>query len=187
MARVYAETLLRMAAQEEATETVTADLEGFVATLDAEPEFRRFLEAPQITGRDKQDVLDQAFGERLHPLVLRFLRLVVEKHREPLLPDIAAAWRARLDAQANRQAATVTTAIAADDATLDEIRRALEVGTGKTIALETRVDPSILGGLVIRTGDLLMDASVKSRIAALRHRLKSADGFSHPTPIGGTA
>jgi F-type H+-transporting ATPase subunit delta len=68
----------------------------------------------------------------------------------------------------------VTTATPADRETLERIRRALERTTGQEIAFEERVDPSLLGGLVVRTGDLVMDASLRSRLDALRHRLRAA-------------
>jgi F-type H+-transporting ATPase subunit delta len=68
----------------------------------------------------------------------------------------------------------VTTAIPADPGTVEAIRRALERATGQEIALEERVDASLLGGLVVRTGDLVMDASLRSRLDVLRHRLRAA-------------
>lgn len=174
VARVYARTLLQTAERAGAVESVTEGLAGFEGSLSAQPTLRRFLVAPQIPADDKRALLERAFGERLHPLVVRFLQLVITRRRETLLTEIAAAWRELLDTRANRQSATVTTAVPADEATLAQIRAALERTTGKTIALETAIDPRILGGVVIRTGDLVMDTSVRSRIAALRHRLMTA-------------
>ena len=68
----------------------------------------------------------------------------------------------------------MTTAVPADPGMVEAIRRALERATGQEIALEERVDATLLGGLVVRTGDLVMDASLKSRLDALRHRLRAA-------------
>jgi F-type H+-transporting ATPase subunit delta len=174
VARVYAETLLRFAEREGALDQATEGLEAIDAAIAADEEFARFLGAPQIAADDKRSLLHAAFEKRLHPAVMRFLDLVVAKHREPQLPEIAAAWRDILDRRANRQGASVTSAVAADPALLERLRAALEKATGKTIALEERVDPRLLGGVVVRTGDLVMDASLKTRLATLRHRLRMA-------------
>ncbi len=178
VARVYAETLLRFAEREGALDQAMEGLSALDAAIAADREFARFLEAPQITADDKRSLLRSVFEERLHPVMMRFLDLVVAKHREPLLPEIATAWREILDRRANRQGATVTTAVPADPALLVRLQAALEKATGKTISLEERVDPRLLGGVVVRTGDLVMDASLKTRLATLRHRLRTA-GRAH--------
>ena len=78
--------------------------------------------------------------------------------------------------RANRQSATVTTAIAPDAETVARVQAALEKATGKTIVLDKRVDPRLLGGLVIRTGDTVIDGSLRSRLVELRRRLRTAGG-----------
>jgi F-type H+-transporting ATPase subunit delta len=174
VARVYAETLLRTAEREEFVDEVSEGLGRVARAVEESDPFRRFLAGPQIGRDEKRAVVRSAFGERVHPLVLRFLELLIERRREPLIGEVHQAWRALLDARANRRSATVTTAFPADPGILDAIRRALEGTTGQEIALEERVDPSLLGGLVVRTGDLVMDASLRSRLDALRHRLRAA-------------
>jgi F-type H+-transporting ATPase subunit delta len=174
VARVYAETLLRAAERDRAVDQVSEGLARVTRAVEGSNPFRRFLAGPQIAGDDKRAVVRSAFGERVHPLVLRFLELLIERRREPLIDEVHEAWRALLDARANRRSATVTTATPADRETLERIRRALERTTGQEIAFEERVDPSLLGGLVVRTGDLVMDASLRSRLDALRHRLRAA-------------
>lgn len=174
VARVYAETLLRTAEREGIVDEVSEGLGQVARAIAASDPFRRFLAGPQIGRDDKRAVVRSAFTERVHPLVLRFLELLIERRREPLVGEVHQAWRALLDARANRRSATVTTAIPADPGTVEAIRRALERATGQEIALEERVDASLLGGLVVRTGDLAMDASLRSRLDALRHRLRAA-------------
>ena len=174
VARVYAETLLRTAEREGIVDEVSEGLGRVARAIEASDPFRRFLAGPQIGRDDKRAVVRSAFGERVHPLVLRFLELLVERRRESLVGEVHQAWRALLDARANRRSATVTTAIPADPGIVEAIRRALERATGQEIVLEERVDASLLGGLVVRTGDLAMDASLRSRLDALRHRLRAA-------------
>jgi F-type H+-transporting ATPase subunit delta len=174
VARVYAETLLRTAEREGLVDEVSEGLGQVARAIEASDPFRRFLAGPQIGRDDKRAVVRSAFAERVHPLILRFLELLIERRREPLVGEVQQAWRALLDARANRRSATVTTAMPADPGTVEAIRRALERATGQEIVLEERVDASLLGGLVVRTGDLSMDASLRSRLDALRHRLRAA-------------
>lgn len=178
IARVYAETLLRSADRHDRLEPVDESVRGLSSVLEASPQLRRFLAAPQIQAADKRALVRSALSERLDPLLVRFLELVIEKHREALLEEVLTAWADLLDARANRQSATVTTAVPADPEWVTRVREALELATGKTIVLEERVDPSLLGGLVVRTGDTVIDGSLKSRLTTLRQRLRAA-GRTH--------
>lgn len=175
MARVYVETLLRRAEQEGVVEPVTDGLAAFAQCLKEDPRLRGFLEAPQITTRQKQAVIAEALVSRVHPLVIQFLRLVIDRHRELLLPEIAATWQAILDERSNRQTATITSATRLDRATVASLGQALEHVTGKTIVIEERVRPELLGGVVVQTGDLVMDASLKTRLGNLGRQLRSSN------------
>jgi F-type H+-transporting ATPase subunit delta len=175
VARVYVETLLRRAEQEGVVEPVTAGLAAFAQSLEEDVRLRRFLQAPQINTRQKQTVIEEALEGRVHPLVIQFLRLVIDRHRELLLPDIAATWQAILDERANRQTATITSATPLDETMIAALGQALEQATGKTIVIEERVRPDLLGGLVVQTGDYVMDASLKTRLGNLGRQLRSSN------------
>ncbi len=175
VARVYVETLLRRAEQEGVVEPVTDGLAAFAQCLKEDPRLRSFLEAPQITTRQKQAVIAKALESRVHPLVIQFLRLVINRHRELLLPEIATTWQTILDERANRQTATITSATPLNPATVASLGQALEHVTGKTIVIEERVRPDLLGGVVVQTGDLVMDASLKTRLGNLGRQLRSSN------------
>lgn len=174
VARVYAETLYRTASRADAVDAVDESLRSFAELLEARPDLNAFLEAPQIGATEKRALVRRAFEGALHPVVLRFLILVIDKHRETVLDEIVAAWSTLLDERAGRQSATVTTAVPIDDAMLEKVRRALEERTGKTIRLDPAVDPTLLGGVVIRAGDTVIDGSLRTRLKTLRSRLKAA-------------
>lgn len=165
---------MRRAEKDDAVDAVTESVERFAGALKAEPRLGEFLEAPQVSAEQKKAVLGRVFEKHLHPIVLGFLGLVIDRQREALLPNMAAAWRALADERANRQTATLTTAQPIDKKTLEGIRTALEKATGKKISIEERHDPSLLGGVVVRTGDLVMDASLRSRLGQLGRRLRSS-------------
>ena len=173
VARVYVETLLRQADRHDVVDAVSEGIEAFDRALTSSRDFRTFLEAPQIDADAKREVIATAFEGRVHALVLRFVDLVIDRKREALFPEIASTWRVLIDERANRQTATVESAVPIDDATLDAMRRALEEATGKNITIDQRVDESLLGGVVVKTGDLVMDASLRSKLSNLGRRLRS--------------
>ncbi len=175
VARVYVETLLRRAEQENVVEPVTNGLAAFAQCLNEDARLRRFLEAPQITTRQKQAVVEEALESRVHPLVVQFLKLIIDRHRELLLPEIAMTWQAILDERANRQTATITSATPLNRAAVASLGQALEHVTGKTIVIQERVRPDLLGGVVVQTGDLVMDASLKTRLGNLGRQLRSSN------------
>ena len=173
VARVYVETLLRLADRDDAVDAVSEGIETLGRALESSRDFRTFLEAPQIDADAKREVIATAFDGRVHPLVLRFADLVISRKREALFPRIAAAWRELIDERANRQTATVDSAVPIDDVTLEAMRRALEEATGKNITIDQRVDEDLLGGVVVKTGDLVMDASLRSKLSNLGRRLRA--------------
>jgi F-type H+-transporting ATPase subunit delta len=180
VARIYAETLLRLAEREQAVDDVDAGVAALTELLAVDERFVRFLAAPQIAASAKRAVVERAMGNRLPSALVKFVRLVIEKHREPMLGEILDAWRELQDLRANRMTATLVTAAAVDDAMRDSVRVALEGVTGKHVVLDAKVDPALLGGVVIRFGDTVVDGSIKSRLATLRQRLRTAHVGSTP-------
>ena len=174
IARIYAETLFRLADRERTVEDVDAGVTALADILARDERLARFLAAPQIAAGAKRAVMERAVGGELPPTLVKFLRLVIQKHREPMLGEILSAWRELQDARANRMAATLVTAHGVDDAMRESVRAALEGVTGKHVVLGVQVDPALLGGVVIRFGDTVVDGSIKSRLAALRQRLRTA-------------
>lgn len=173
VSRVYAETLLRVAQKDDSVDVVSDSLAAFVGYLKENDTFRQFLEAPNVSEGDKRSLIAEVFSGVLHPLIIRFLSLVVDKHREPLIGEIATAWSELIDERMNRQTATVATAVPIDGEMVEEVRSSLETATGKSVVLTAEVDPQLLGGLVIRTGDAVMDGSLRTRLSTLRQRLRT--------------
>jgi len=174
VARIYAETLLRVADRGEAVEAVDEGVGVLAATLREDSAFARFLAAPQISSEEKRALIERALGERLPPVLVRFLGLLVEKRRESLLAEIAVAWRELLDERANRTTATLVSAAEIDDETREAIRAALEKSTGKSVVLEHEIEPAMIGGVILRFGDTVVDGSVRRRLGEIRNRLRRA-------------
>ncbi len=133
----------------------------------------RVLANPAIPVDKRADALDEMLGDRVSQPVKNLIQLMLRRSRIEELPRVAAEFRRLDDA---RQGITHATATSATALTPDEVRALtarLEQSTGGRIALDVEVDPSLLGGLVVRVGDRLIDGSVRGRLERLRNQLIS--------------
>lgn len=167
----YAATLLELAARDGQEERY-GELLATVAALGAEEEgFRSFLDTPRIPAEKKKRVLRGVFADRVPPLFLNFLLVVVDKRRQRWLPAIEAAYRDLLDKKAGRIHAAVRLAFAPDEALRTELVGALSAQLGGDVVPQFIEDDRILGGVIIRVGDRVMDGSLRRRLEDLRSTL----------------
>ena len=177
IARNYAETLLALAERQgpgTTEEEFGRAIDELAETLRTDARLRQFLETPRVRPEQKKEVLRQALVGRAPELFVRFVMVLVDKRRQTLLPEIAAAYRDLLDQRMGRARVDVAISHEPDEALREEIRRALEAQLGRTVIPTFRVDPDLLGGMVLRLGDEVLDSSVRRRAAGLRRRLLEA-------------
>lgn len=177
IARNYAETLLALAQRHGGLATAEEYLraiESLTVLLEGEPRVREFLETPRVSSAEKQQVLRAALTGHVPDPFLRFALVVVEKGRQSHFREIGFAYRDLVDEMLGRVRVQVTISHAPDAALQQEIVRALEARLRKTVIAEFTVDPELLGGMVVRMGDQILDGSVRSRAAGLRRRLMDA-------------
>jgi F-type H+-transporting ATPase subunit delta len=177
IARNYAETLLELAERaggQEAVEEYGAAMDE-VAELLADGRVREFLATPRVTAQAKKDALVAALGGRVPAPFLRFLQVVVDKRRQGQLAEIAEQFRALVDERAGRVRAAVEISHAPDAALQAEIGQSLANRLGKVVIPSFTVNPDLLGGVVVRIGDEILDGSVRSRAQGLRRRLLAAE------------
>lgn len=174
VARNYADTLLALARKQGGVEAVheySRAIEQVTEVLRNEPRVRHFLETPRVSAEAKKEALRASFGGRVPEMFLRFLLVVVEKRRQALLLEIAVAYHQRVDELLGRVRADIALAQEPDEPLRDELVRALEGRLGRTVVPTFRVDPSLIGGVVIRVGDEVYDGSLRHQLTALRRRL----------------
>ena len=174
IARNYAEALLSLARTADNTAGF-ASLIGAIATaIRSDQSLRDFLESPRVSAARKNEVITKALSEHApRPFVL-FITAVVTRRRQMLLPEIAAEYVTLLDQAEGRVHAQVTVSRETDDAGRDAIARELSRALGKEVVPHLTVNPAILGGVVVKVGDRVMDGSVRRRLATLRSRLRAA-------------
>ncbi len=147
-----------------------ADLEDLVAALDAVEELSALLENPEIESHVKADVLDQVLGGA-DELVRNFLRLLVEKGRAAEVREIAAEFEALVAAAERVLEVELTTAYELPEAELERILGRIEEASGRKVRSTRRVDPHLIGGIVLQAGSMRLDASVRGRLERLRQQL----------------
>jgi F-type H+-transporting ATPase subunit delta len=171
VSRNYSATLFEIAARDGSEERFGELIADVGQLYGADPAFNRFLNAPSISLADKKAVLRTALGADAPELFVRFLLVVLDRRRHSSLPDIAASYRQILDEKAGRLRPTVTLPYPPDAELEAAIVTALETRLDREVIPEFRTDPAILGGMIVRAGDQLMDASVRRGLKDLHREM----------------
>jgi F-type H+-transporting ATPase subunit delta len=177
VARRYARALHALASEARRAEAVAEELAGFNQLLGAERELRDALLRPWVKAATKRGiVLEVASRLGVSALTRNFLALVAQRRRLDLLGEILTAYRARVDEAAGRIRARVRSAAPLSDGARASLRERLGRRLGKTVLLDTEVDPNLLGGFVAEVGSRVLDMSVAGQLAALRERIIKGTG-----------
>ncbi|HJZ77218.1 MAG TPA: ATP synthase F1 subunit delta [Vicinamibacterales bacterium] len=172
----YARALLDVAVKENANlEQVGTDLAGFAGLFDRYPPLAKVLLNPAVPApRKRAAVADLLARTTMAPMVSKLILLLAERDRLVLMPDLVAAYRDRLMDYRQVVRAQVTTAAPIDAGRVQQIQSGLANATGRTVNIETRTDPTIIGGLVARVGSTVYDASVVRQLERMKERLENA-------------
>jgi ATP synthase F1 delta subunit len=173
IARVYADALFEAAQASGELDTVHEQLGQFAEAMNDSHDMRVFFFSPYFSSAEKRAAISRAVQGASKELI-NFLELLAEKHRMPAIFRI----RARFDdlwARANKRLeVTLTSAVELDPAVVERVGGEVERQTDRTIDLESEVDPEILGGLVLRVGNMVLDASLRSKLEKLRKEVAAA-------------
>jgi F-type H+-transporting ATPase subunit delta len=169
----YARALLDVAIQERANlDGIAGELQSFVDLFTSHPELQRVLLNPAVpVQRKRAAVADLAAAGRLSTIVAKLLVLLAERDRLVLLAEVLASYQDRLLDYQKVVRAEVTTAVPLSSDRASAIERSLGAMTGRTVRVATRVDPSIIGGVVARIGSTVYDGSVTRQLERLREKL----------------
>ena len=170
VARRYARAAFELALENgQPPESWLADLET-IASVVGDPEANQVLTSPKLSFEQKRTLVDRAISG-LDPLRRNFVYLLIDRNRIDLIDAVRREFRALVLEHQGIAEATVTTAVPISEAEAARIGEQLGRLVGKKVVVERRVDPSIIGGLVARVGDTLINGSVAARLAALREQL----------------
>jgi F-type H+-transporting ATPase subunit delta len=169
----YARAVLDVAIKEKANpEQIERELADFAALLDAQPALKKVLLNPAVpVPRKRAAVAALVEKTSLTSIVSKLLILLAERDRLVLMPDLLAAYRDRLADYRKVVRAEVTTATPLSPERAQQIQKSLAEVTGRSVTLQTRVDPTIIGGLIAKVGSVVYDASITRQLEKLKQRL----------------
>jgi F-type H+-transporting ATPase subunit delta len=156
-----------------AIDTVAADLGTLKSMIDTSDDFRRFIRSPVLSRADQsKGIAAVAAAVQLSGLTQKFLGLVARNRRLFALPGMITGFLEILAARRGQATAEVTSAVPLSDAQVSNIAAALKSTAGRTVSVVTKLDPSILGGLIVRVGSRMVDSSLKSKLQRLKLSMK---------------
>jgi F-type H+-transporting ATPase subunit delta len=173
MAGRYANALFELALEEHAIDTVKADLDRFDALIAESPDLRRLVRSPVFTAGQQTKALSAVLDKaEIGGLAARFLKVVSSNRRLFAAPDMVRGFRALVALYKGETQATVTVAEKPTEAHLAAIKDALKAVTKKDVQVEVKVDPSIIGGLIVKLGSRMIDTSLRTKLNAIKHAMK---------------
>lgn len=182
ISRNYAEALLALATKANAASPASAGsattmeewgalMHAVAGAFESDVTLQRFLAAPQVSAAQKKAILAKGLDGKVPPMFIKFLQKLVTNRRQVLIPQVANAYTDLLDAAAGRVHARVTFARAMSEADTAAIAAQLGKVLKKTVIPHVTVNPQILGGVIVRVGDTVMDGSVRRRLGAVRAKM----------------
>lgn len=170
IAAVYARALLEVALEHDQLDTIHDQLDQFADALAGNQQLQVFFFSPYFSTQEKEDGLSRLLsGEDSH--FRNFLSLLIEKHRMPVIFRIRAAFDELWEHEHRQLAVSVTSAVDLDRGTVDAIGARIGEQTGRRVTLTSVVDPSIVGGVILRVGNSILDASIRGRLEQLRKQV----------------
>jgi len=170
IAAVYARALFEAALDAGQTDEVREELGQFADALDGNRELQIFFFSPYFSTEEKKEGLHKAV-KGAEPIFLNFLELLVENHRMPAIFRTRRGYDALWEEHNRRLPVEVTSAVELDEETVRGIGDRIAEQTGRTVDLSSTVEPAILGGIVVRVGNQVLDASIRNRLETLRKQV----------------
>jgi F-type H+-transporting ATPase subunit delta len=173
IAEVYSRALFDVAKEHDILDDVHDQLAQFAEELDKNRDLQVFFFSPYFSSQEKKEGIGKML-EGADEHFVRFLEMLAERHRMPALFRIRRDFDELYAEERKLLPVTITSAVELDDDTVKEISRKIEEQTGRKVELSRKVDPNVIGGLVMRVGNIVMDGSIRSRLERLRKQVAKA-------------
>ncbi len=173
IAQVYARALFEVAKEHDVLDEIRAQLNEFTDVLSENRDLTVFFFSPYFSTQEKKEGLERAVTGA-NQLFMNFLQTLVERHRMPVIFRVRARFESYWDEENRLLPVQVTSAINLDQSIVDSIGKRIGEQTGRNVELSSSVDPDILGGIVLRVGNFILDASIRNRLEQLRKQVAQA-------------
>jgi F-type H+-transporting ATPase subunit delta len=180
---VYAQALIREAQKQNALEEVTEDVRGIGELVRGDETFRRFIEALFIGEEERLTSLDKIFSGRVHVLTLNTLKALARRDRLMFLSAFASEFNTLLRKMGGIIDATLVSAFELPPTALQRVQNALTRIFAKTVELQVKIDPALVGGVALTVGDTLFDASVATQLKKLQDQLQRTNQLKVETAV----
>ncbi len=173
-AHAYAQSLLDLANEQKQAEAIGAELNQLRQIVDANPSAREVLVNPAIGVEEREQMLQRTFKNNVSPLLYNALGVMNQHNRLGLISEIAQAYSELLDKQLGKVEVEITVAHALDSQMMSNAQTKITTALGKEAVVHQRVDDNIIGGVIVRIGDKLIDASVRHQLDVMKQQMLSA-------------
>ncbi|MBW4648250.1 MAG: F0F1 ATP synthase subunit delta [Kastovskya adunca ATA6-11-RM4] len=171
----YAEAWMSLAQSSNIVDKMAEDAAGLLSLLKDSEDLNQFLASPIVKAEDKKAVMQQVFGEQVHPLTMNFLKLLVDRRRIQFLEGVCKHFQALLRKLNQTMLAEVTSAVELSDEQRQSVcERVKTMTNAQQVELETSIDPNLIGGVIIKVGSQVIDASLRGQLRRIGMRLSSA-------------
>ncbi len=171
----YATALFELARDEKAIDAVAADLDKFDAMLNESADLRRLVRSPVFSAEAQLKALAAVLDKAgIGGVSAKFLKVLTANRRLFAVADVIRAFRALVAKFKGEASADITVAEALSDKNLDALKAALKSVTGKDVTLNMKIDPAIIGGLVVKLGSRMIDSSLRTKLNSIKHAMKEA-------------
>jgi F-type H+-transporting ATPase subunit delta len=167
----YAEALYNVAVAQKIIDQAEEEIKLVVSTIESVDELRKILEHPLITIEEKKGIVAEIFKNKISAIILNFLYLLIDNHRQFYLKDIFLAFVELVNSARKIIQAEVTSAVDLNETEKEKLSGVIQNFTGKKVEPVFKVDPTIIGGVILRIGDKVIDGSIKSKLNSLREHL----------------
>ena len=173
IAQVYARALFEVATEHDALDEIHDQLNAFAGAMNENRQLAMFFFSPYFSAAEKKDGLTRGVTDA-NPAFSNFLEALIERHRMPAIFRIRDEFTSLFDEERKLLPVQITSAVALDDETVQSLGRRIGDQIDREIEVSASVDPNIIGGVVLRVGNVILDASIKNRLEQLRKQVAQA-------------
>ncbi len=171
VARVYAGALVELGQEKNLLQQVEEELAFVSSLVEEDKDLLLYLKAPGITKDDKKNLVDKVFKGQLSEVTVNFIKILIDNDRQMSIRDINEAFKDMMDDVNKRLRVSLVSSDNMDDGSINKIKETLKQKYGKEIILDMTIDKSILGGIIIKVGDLIIDGSLAKDLNNIREQL----------------